>query len=118
MTASRVPVQVQGLAGAAWGVAVVAAGQRVWSACTRRPPTPIERSAIVVLGCRQVVQGLAQVCAPLRLRRTWLLVDLAHAGSMVLLAWQDEQRRRPALLSAAVATASAAASLRSLDNSG
>jgi hypothetical protein len=110
MTASRVGTEVQGMAGAAWGFAVLAGGRRLWVEVTGRPPTTIERAGIAVLGGRQLAQGLAQAGAPDRLRRTWVAVDLAHAVSMVLLA-RNRTLRRPALLSAGFAGTSAAVSL-------
>jgi hypothetical protein len=114
VTGPGVSTRIQGAVSAAWGVALLARGHRWWIASTGREPTATERAAIVVLACRQLIEGLAQTGAPHRLRRTWLVVDLAHAGSMALLARQHPSLRRPALLSAGIATLSGAASLWSL----
>ena len=111
MTASRVGTRILGTASAAWGAGLLALGRRWWTLATGRPPTAAERAAIVVLAGRELAQGLAQVAAPDRLRRTWVMVDLAHAGSMVLLA-MDRRLRRPALLSAGFAATSAGVSVQ------
>jgi hypothetical protein len=60
-----------------------------------------------VLGCRHLAQGALQALAPARLQRLWVAVDVTHAVSMVVLAALDPGRRQPAIVSAAVAAASA-----------
>jgi hypothetical protein len=106
--------RIQGCASAGWGVLLLVGGRRWWLSSMGRAPTSVERTALVVLAGRQLVQGLAQVAWPGRLRRTWPAVDLAHASSMVLLASRNASVRRPALLSAGVAAVNASWSLLSL----
>lgn len=111
MMGTRAGTRLLGLASAGWAVALLTGGRQWWTSLTGRPPTATERATVVVLAGRQFVQGLAQLVVPDRLRWTWLAVDLAHAGSMVLLAERRPSDRRPALVSAGVAAASAAAAL-------
>jgi hypothetical protein len=95
-------------------VLVLVWGRRWWRASTGRAPTTVERAGLLVLGVRQLVQGLGQVFMPARLQRAWLTTDLAHASSMVFLALRKPSVARPALVSATVAAANAAWSLLSL----
>lgn len=76
-------------------------------------PDELLRVLTRALGVRYAVQGLAGVVA----RRPWTpaadaAVDLLHAASMVLVVAADRRYRRPAAVSALVATALAAADLR------
>ena len=103
--------RLQGAANVVLGAALLARGHRWWAASTGRDPTAIESSALVVLAIRELAEGLAQLTAPTLLRRIWLVVDLAHAASMVLVAALRPQLRRPAMVSAGVAAGSAALSV-------
>jgi hypothetical protein len=69
----------------------------------RTPPDHIETVVGRVLGARHLVQGLAEWSAPRRVGRLGLLVDGAHATSMVGWAVLDRRHRRTAVLSAAAA---------------
>ncbi|GAA1433158.1 hypothetical protein GCM10009616_24500 [Microlunatus lacustris] len=98
---SRVP----GLAGLAWGAALLGRGDGIWRGLTARAPSAVEHRVVTVLGLRHLGQGLLQTALPSRLSRLsrlWLLTDLAHLASMLALAVADRGRRRPALVSAAV----------------
>lgn len=73
---------------------------------TRTPGNGIVR----VLGARQLAQGAAQVALPNpEVLIVGIVVDLLHASSMLALSVFWTAYRRPALSSAAVATASAVA---------
>lgn len=73
---------------------------------TRTPGNGIVR----VLGARQLVQGATQVARPNpEVLIAGIIVDLLHASSMLALSVFWTAYRRPALSSAAVATASALA---------
>lgn len=78
-----------------------------------RQPDEVSRDALKVLGARQVVQGALTLQRPsAAVRRLAGLVDLLHAGSMLLLAWLDPARRRGALVQAGLATSLGVAELR------
>lgn len=106
MTGARV-VRISGVLGAGWGALLLTNGPRVWGALTGAAPSELDQLLTRVLGARHVAQGLLQAAAPVTGQRLLLAVDLTHAGTMVALAVADRSRRRPALLSAAVALASA-----------
>jgi hypothetical protein len=111
MRTTRAGTRLLGLARVARAVVLLTERDRSWTALTARPPTATERATIVVVGVRELVQGLAQVVVPDRLRWPWLVVARAHAGSMVLLAAHRPSVRRPALVSAGMAAGSAGAEL-------
>jgi hypothetical protein len=70
------------------------------------PPGP---GWVRLLGARYLVQGAAQASLPrAELLELSVVVDALHAASMVGLAALRAEYRRPALISAAVATGSAA----------
>ncbi len=96
-----------GLLGTAWGVVLLTRGRKVWAAVEDSLPGPVDEVAISLLGVRHLLQGAAQLSAPARFQRTFVAVDVIHAATMLALAAADRGRRRPALLSAGVAAASA-----------
>jgi hypothetical protein len=79
----------------------------VWLAVDGRPPTEVDEVAIRVLGVRHVAQGLFQAVLPLRLDPLFVAVDLVHAATMVPLVLGDDRRRRPAIVTASAALATA-----------
>jgi hypothetical protein len=101
--------QLSGVLGVVWGALLLTRGDQVWTSVANHPPQPVDRLAIRALGARHVVQGTFMALAPLRGRRLLVSVDLLHVGSMVALAVADPSRRRPALVTTAVAAASGAA---------
>ena len=56
--------RLAGGGGLAWGAALLARGDRVWTLLERRDPDAIEELAIRTLGGRHLVQGVAQLVAP------------------------------------------------------
>jgi hypothetical protein len=98
-----------GLIGIAWGAGLLASGPDIWRAVSGSGPTSSDRVALTALGGRHIVAGVTQVVAPTRFGRLLIAVDLLHAASMVGLAAVDPSRRRPALVSAALALAGATA---------
>jgi hypothetical protein len=100
--------RASGVAGAVWGAVLLAVGGRLWTVVAGRPPAEVDELAVRVLAVRHLVQGAAQASAPALDQRLFLGVDVVHAASMVWLAAVDEQRRRPALVSAVVAVGAAA----------
>ncbi len=97
-----------GLAGVVWGGVLLARGDSVWRAVEHRSPTAAAEVAIRALGIRHVVQGVLQVLAPARTRRPAVVVDVAHALSMLGLGIADPGPRRAAALTGGVALAGAA----------
>ncbi|HEV7146623.1 MAG TPA: hypothetical protein VGN48_06445 [Pedococcus sp.] len=102
------PIRVAGLLGVVWGVILVTQGREVWSRVEGGPPAEIDKVAIRLLGARHLGQGAAQLIGPGHFQRTFVTVDVIHAGTMLALAAVDRGRRRSALLTAGVAAASAA----------
>jgi hypothetical protein len=83
---------------------------------SRTDPTSAERVVVRILGARY----LAQSAGGIVVRRPWVprvdaAIDLTHAATMLALAAADRRHRRPALLSAGVATGFAVADLRERD---
>ena len=103
------PVRAVGAAGLAWGTVILAAGPPIWRRLANHEPSEVDEVALRVLGARHVATGTTQVLCPRRFQRVEIAIDLIHASSMVALAALDPSRRRPALVTAAVAVAGAAA---------
>ena len=101
-----------GMAGIVWGSALLTVGPGVWRLLDERDPTDVDRIALRFLGVRHVVTGVAQVAIPSRFQRLEIGIDLIHTATMLALAAVDPRRRRPALVTAAVASASAIAGMR------
>ena len=101
-------MRVLGIGGIAWGSAVLTAGPAIWRYLDDRGPTEVDQLALRLLGTRHVATGLTQVFFPRHLQRLEIAVDLIHTATMVALAAADPPRRRPALVTAGVALASAA----------
>ena len=75
------------------------------------PACDTAKHTVQVLGIRQVAQGTALILHPTKAMRTGgVLVDAAHAASMLALAGLDPRARRAALASAVLATVFAVAS--------
>ena len=100
-----------GVGGIAWGAALLAAGPPIWRYLDHRAPTGVDQAALRFLGARHVATGMTQVFFPDRFQRLEIGIDLAHAVTMVGLAAADPRRRRPALVTAAVALAGAVAGM-------
>ncbi len=98
-----------GVAGITWGSAILTAGPLIWRRLDGQAPTQVDQIALRFLGARHVATGTIQVLFPRRLQRVEIGIDLIHAATMVGLGALDPPRRRPALVTAAVALASAAA---------
>jgi len=111
-TTGTVPggVRLLAVVGAGWAGLLTTVGPRVWVALTGHRPSERDRVLVRVLGARHLVQGVWQGIAPSRGRRLFLWVDLIHSASMLALAGLDRPRRRPALVSATAALASATVS--------
>jgi hypothetical protein len=86
-----------GVAGAVWGIAVLAGAHRLGG----RAPAAVVLARL--LGVRYVVQGVALTVTPRPPVRIVQAVDALHAISMLALLG-SARYRRPALLSAAIAT--------------
>lgn len=97
-----------GVWGTGWGLTLLVAGPRLWHGLTGTDAGRGDRAAIRALGARHLGQGVVQLVAPSRFTRTLTVVETVHAATMAGLATVDPGRRRPALLSAAVATGTAA----------
>lgn len=105
-------VRPVGLAGLAWGSALLWRGDTLFEAVQGRGPSSGERDAIVLLGARHLAQGLGQVLVPRHLGRIYVAVDVLHAASMMAVAVAAPVRRRAALVSGSVAALSAVSCLR------
>jgi hypothetical protein len=103
-----------GLAGAVWGGVLLVWGDDVWRALERRDPGDTERLVTRVLGVRHLVQGIAQAALPTAVSRPAVLVDVAHAVTMLPLV-AAPAHRRPALLSGGVALLAALATAATAD---
>jgi len=110
--ARRAPRSVAAAVRALWGTALLVAPGRVVRATGAEPDARV-RVVARVLAVRHLAQAsvLATSTSP-RVHRSSAAVDASHGLSMVALAVVDRSRRRPAFLSAAVATAFAVAGLR------
>ena len=113
MTDAAGPVRAAGLAQIAWGGWLLARGPRLWQLVDGAEPTAVDLLAVKALAGRHLVQGAAQAIRPTAGRTLFLAVDVIHVATMLVLASADRPRRRPALLTAAVATANAAVLLSS-----
>src|SRR6476469_2639584 len=100
-----------GVAGIAWGSAILTAGSSIWRRLDGQAPTQGDQIALRFLGARHVATGTIQVLFPGRLQRLEIGIDVIHAAAMVGLGALYPPRRRPALVTAAVALASAAAGM-------
>ncbi|OFE15061.1 hypothetical protein BA895_08005 [Humibacillus sp. DSM 29435] len=100
-----------GVAGIAWGAALLTAGPPIWRYLDDRGPTDVDQIALRFLGSRHLATGVVQVFFPTRFQRLEIAVDLIHTATMVALAAADPPRRRPALVTASVAVASATAGM-------
>lgn len=99
-----------GTIGIAWGAVLFAFPEEVWQRVAGRGCSQDEQLVTQVLGLRHLAQGLAEVVAPVAVRRPAAAVDAAHALSMLALAVWRPDYAPPALASAAVALAGAALS--------
>lgn len=104
-------VRAAGLLAATWGALLLTRGDELWQTVDGGSVTPVDELAIRALGARHLTQGAAQVLAPARFQRVFIAVDVIHTATMLALAAADPGRRRPALLTAGVAAASAATTL-------
>ena len=100
-----------GVAGIAWGTALLTTGPPIWHRLDDQGPTEGDQIALRFLGARHVATGVVQVLFPSRFQRLEIAVDLIHTATMVGLAAIDPPRRRPAVVTASVALASAAAGM-------
>lgn len=100
-----------GVAGIAWGTAILTAGPPLWRRLDDQGPTEGDQIALRFLGARHVATGVTQVLFPSRFQRLEITIDLIHTATMVALAAADPPRRRPALVTAAVALASGMAGI-------
>ena len=100
-----------GVAGIAWGSAILTAGSSIWRRLDGQGPSQGDQIALRFLGARHVATGTIQVLFPGRLQRLEIGIDVIHAATMVGVGALDPPRRRPALVTAAVALASAAAEM-------
>lgn len=103
--------RVLGVSGIAWGTAILTAGPAIWRYLDDQGPTEGDLIALRFLGARHVATGLTQALFPSRFQRLEITVDLIHAATMMGLAAVDPPRRRPALVTAAVALVSGMAGI-------
>ena len=100
--------RIVGMVRLAWAATLLVAPSRVIVAVggsSDSKATTVAR----VLGIRHAIQGLVEVAAWPRWRRTGSVVDLAHALTGVALAGTDRRWRRVALTDSALATTFAVA---------
>ncbi len=100
-----------GVGGIVWGAALLTAGPPIWRYVDDRGPTEVDQVALRFLGARHLATGVVQVFFPGHFQRLEIAVDLIHTATMVGLAVVDPPRRRPALVTAAVALATAMAGI-------
>ncbi len=100
-----------GVAAALWGGTLLTAGRDVWYVVDGRRPGDLDQVAVRILGVRHLTQGVVQAALPSRFQRLYVAVDVTHAASMFWLAAVDDRRRRPALVSGAVALTAAVVTL-------
>ncbi len=100
-----------GVIGIAWGTAILTSGSQIWRHLDDRRPTESDEVALRFLGARHLATGMAQMLLPGRFQRLEITIDLIHSATMVALAAVDPPRRRPALVTAAVALASGMAGI-------
>lgn len=94
------------------GICLLVLPGRVAAAISSDPGERPPRWLIRLLGGRLIGQGSAQLLSPTAgLLRAGAAVDASHAASMLAVAAVSPRYRRPALSSAALASASAAAGL-------
>lgn len=102
-----------------WGTALLAAPGRILRTASGSPATHYTTEIVRVLGLREAAQASATLAAPTSfILAAGTTVDGIHALSMMVLATKFTRYRRPALLSAALATAASATALnlyRNLD---
>lgn len=100
-----------GVGGIAWGTALLTAGPPIWRQLDDQGPTEVDKVALRFLGARHLATGGTQVLFPSRFQRLEITIDLIHTSTMVGLAALNPPRRRPALVTAAVALAAAMAGI-------
>ncbi len=98
-----------GVATTLWGGSLLYRGSELWKGVSGFRPERIEEQAIRVLGVRHLVQGVFEAVLPGRFPRALVTIDILHVASMLPLALAPAARRRPVLVSAAVAATSAIA---------
>lgn len=95
-----------------WGAALIAAPQRAFRAASGSPSTRGTTAIVRLLGLREVAHASISIAATVpRVLAAGSTVDGIHALSMVVVATTSDRYRRPALLSAALATAATATGL-------
>jgi hypothetical protein len=98
-------VRGQELVRAGWGLALLAAPDRVVAAMGVAEPDDQTRAVARVLGARHLAQAAVTLARPTaRCLRWGGVVDLAHAGTGVVLAVADARYRRAAFTDAAITT--------------
>ena len=102
--------RLAGVIGISWGTALFAYPGEVWQRVAGRGCNDDEQLVTQLLGLRHIAQGAAQVLAPRAVRRPAVLVDTAHAASMLALAAWRREYAPAALASAAVSLGGAALS--------
>ena len=94
---------------AAYGAALLCAPGAVISRCTGQPASTRTRAVVRVLGSRHLIQAAVTARAPSNLvLRAGVLVDLAHAASMLALGAVGQPLRRTPLADGLVAAIFAA----------
>lgn len=97
------------LARTGWGILELVAPDALVEAAADRHADEEERTAVRVLGVRDVVQAQMTTRRGRAAHGMACAVDVLHAASMVALAVYDERRRRLAGVSAVIASAFALA---------
>ena len=98
-------VRGQELVRAGWGLALLAAPDRVVAGMGVAQPDARARVVARVLGARHLAQAAVTLARPTaRCLQLGGMVDLAHAATGLALAVADSRYRRPALTDAAIAT--------------
>ena len=89
-----------------WGSLLLTEPQRMFRMVSGSPGTGASTVVVRALGLREVVQASVTLVAPTSpVLRTGAVVDAIHALTMLALGMASRRYRRPALLSAASATA-------------
>jgi len=101
------PTRVSGALSAALGTALLLRPSAITRLVSGGGDTPSDLVARI-LGGRQLLQGIALITRPdPQIVAAAVATDVLHAASMLLLGWVRPAYRRPALMSAGVAVASA-----------
>lgn len=110
MTSHRV-TRLVGVASAAWGLALLAKGDALYTAVSGHRGSPVDVTAVRILGLRYAAQSILQLVRPGHGVKMLSAIDFTHGLSMGALATRSPVHRRPATVSMIAAAAIGAAGL-------